>query len=324
MAIRPYSPEDEDAVVALWDDAGLLVNPLNDPRQDIALCLSSGHGTLLLEEEDGEIIGAVMVGHDGHRGWVYYLGTATGKRHAGVGRRLMAACEEWLKQRGLPKLQLMVRNSNTRAIGFYQRCGYLCEPTAVMSRRLDGHVRKAGGQTEDQPVVVTYLEMTEMPRLPAFTPKAKQLAVLRAHEITVGFYRYLYDAVGRDWVWTDRKVVADEDLVLQLRDPAVDVYVLYVDGAPAGYYELDGREDGVIDLAYFGLIGDYIGRGLGPFLLRHAIETAWARGPDRVTVNTCTLDHPKALPMYQRCGFRPYKQVEGPAPWQKIDAVSAP
>lgn len=325
MDIRTYDSGDEAAVIALWQDADLLVNPLNDPRKDIALCLDSGHGTLLVAEGDGgAIVGAVMVGHDGHRGWVYYLATATDRRHAGLGRRLMSACEAWLTDRGLPKIHLMVRESNTRAIGFYQRCGYLAEPTAVLSRRLDGHLRKTGGQREDEPVVITYLEMTAPPSLPSFTPLATQVAVLQAREVTVGFYRYLYDAVGRDWLWTDRKVISDEDLALHLRDPRVEVHVLYVDGAPAGYFELDGREDGVVDLAYFGLIGDYIGRGLGPFLMRHAIETAWAKEPSRLTVNTCTLDHPSALPMYQRCGFQPYRRVEVPAPWQKLDAVVGP
>ena len=324
MTVRAYLPADEDAVVALWDDAGLLVNPLNDPRRDIALCLNSAHGTLFVAEIDGAIVGAIMVGHDGHRGWIYYLATSADRRHAGLGRQLLDASETWLRERGLPKIHLMVRHSNTQAIGFYQRCGYLCEPTAVMSRRLDGYLRQTGGQREDEPVVVTYLEMTEPPTLPSFTPRERQLAVLRAREITVGFYRYLYDAVGRDWLWTDRKVVSDEDLAMQLRDPQVDVHVLYVDGMPAGYFELDGREAQVIDLAYFGLIRDFIGRGLGPFLLRHAIETAWAKQPQRLTVNTCTLDHPSALPMYQRFGFRPYRRIETPAPWQKIDAISMP
>lgn len=325
MAIRGYETADEDAVVALWQDAGLLVNPLNDPHQDIALCLDSGHGTLFVSEMNGRIDGAIMVGHDGHRGWIYYLATAPDSRHAGLGRGLLAAAERWLAERKLPKAHLMVRHSNTRAIGFYQRCGYLCEPTAMMSRRLDGHLRQTGGQREDEPVVVTYLEMTAPPTLPKFTPHGRQIAILQAREITVGYYRYLYDAVGREWMWTDRKVISDEDLSLVLRDPRVEVHVLYVDGVPAGYFELDWRtEEDTVDLAYFGLIGDFIGRGLGPFLLSHAIETAWAKEPRRMTVNTCTLDHPSALPMYQRCGFEPYRREEGPAPWQKFDAVSAP
>lgn len=321
MRIRVYEPADEDAVVALWQEAGLLVNPLNDPRRDIALCLETGHGTLFVANDGDRVNGAIMVGHDGHRGWIYYLATARDSRHSGLGRALLNSAEAWLSERGLPKVHLMVRNSNTRAIGFYQRCGYLCEPTAMMSRRLDGHLRRTGGQAEDEPVVVTFLEMDAPPVLPKFTPHAKQIAVLRAHEITTGFYRYLYDAVGRDWMWTDRKVVSDEDLALILRDPAVEVHVLYVDGAPAGYFELDGREEDIVDLAYFGLISDFIGRGLGPFLLAHAIDTAWAKNPRRMTVNTCTLDHPSALPLYQRCGFQPCRRVESPAPWQKFDAV---
>jgi GNAT superfamily N-acetyltransferase len=106
-----------------------------------------------------------------------------------------------------------------------------------------------------------------------------------------------------------------------LDDPAVSVHVLYVDGTPAGYFELDGRAGDTVDLAYFGVMPEFIGLRLGPWLLGQAIGMAWDRDPARVTVNTCTLDHPKALPLYQRFGFEVYDRKDVPAPWQRGDTV---
>jgi GNAT superfamily N-acetyltransferase len=93
-----------------------------------------------------------------------------------------------------------------------------------------------------------------------------------------------------------------------IHDPAVSIHVLYFDGVPAGYVELDSRVDREIELAYFGLLPEFIGRGLGSWLLNWALDTAWNREPSRIWVNTCNLDHPKALPCYQRAGFEPYRQ----------------
>ena len=81
--------------------------------------------------------------------------------------------------------------------------------------------------------------------------------------------------------------------------------MLYVEGVPAGYFELDRREEGVVDLAYFGLLPPFVGKKLGPYLLYQAVEQAWSYEPEKVTVNTNTMDHPKALPLYQKFGFKP-------------------
>ncbi len=107
-----------------------------------------------------------------------------------------------------------------------------------------------------------------------------------------------------------------------IQDPRVDVFVLYVDGAPAGYFELDRRPEPDIDLAYFGIMPEFTGRRLGPYLLAQAIEAAWRHEPRRLTVNTCTLDHPKALPLYQRFGFRTYDKQTVPAPWRRGDDIA--
>jgi ribosomal protein S18 acetylase RimI-like enzyme len=139
-AIRPYRETDEAAVTGLWQACGL-TRPWNPPARDIALVRGSGHGEILLAEEAGEIVGSVMVGHDGHRGWVYYLATDPSRQKQGIGRRLMAAAEEWLADRGVRKCELMIRRTNEAAAGFYARLGYDREPVLVMSRWLDGTQR---------------------------------------------------------------------------------------------------------------------------------------------------------------------------------------
>lgn len=158
-------------------------------------------------------------------------------------------------------------------------------------------------------VVVTYLEMTAPPSRPAApAPGGFRLTLMRAERPDPGFYRYLYGAVGRRWLWVDRAVMSAEALIEILADPRVEVYVLYVAGVPAGYAELDRRVEGEVELAYFGLTPDCIGRGLGRYLLDWAVAAAWTSAPQRVWVHTCSLDHPRALQAYQRAGFRVYRQ----------------
>ena len=140
MQIRPYQPGDLAGVVALWQACGL-TRPWNDPATDIAFCIASPAAALLMgwDENPGSTsapIGSVMVGHDGHRGWVYYVAVDPTRQGEGLGAQLMAEAEAWLKARGAPKLQLMVRSTNARAIGFYERLGYQTEPVATMSKWL--------------------------------------------------------------------------------------------------------------------------------------------------------------------------------------------
>jgi GNAT superfamily N-acetyltransferase len=158
-------------------------------------------------------------------------------------------------------------------------------------------------------VEVTFLRMDRPPEgpRPASPPGAQ---VVLAERCTVGFYRYLYDGVGRHHVWWLRRTLADEQLAGILDDPANSVHVLMHGGEPAGFYELDRRNRPVVNLSYFGLLPHALGRGMGRALLRHAVETAWAGGNTRaLTVNTCTADHPRALPNYLAAGFRPVRAV---------------
>ena len=157
-------------------------------------------------------------------------------------------------------------------------------------------------------VTITYLEMHRRPGSGLRPSPHEPIAILQAHQPTLSFYRYLYCHVGGPWLWYERRAMDNETLRAIIHDPAVSIHVLYFDGVPAGYVELDSRVDREIELAYFGLLPEFIGRGLGSWLLNWALDTAWNREPSRIWVNTCNLDHPKALPCYQRAGFEPYRQ----------------
>ncbi len=318
MRIRPYKPADEAGLIALWRASDLLVNPLNDPLRDIRFCLESGHGEILVGEADGRVVASAMLGHDGHRGWIYYVATEPGLRDGGIGRAIMEAAEDRLSAQGVPKVELLVRDGNYKVIGFYQRIGYVMEPRALLSKRLDGVSVPMGGAKSDDDVVITFLEMTERPALPRVEPTAP-VALLHAKSPTTAFYHYLYDAVGRPWYWIDRKKLSDADLAAIIQDERVEIHVLHVEGVPAGFFELDRRRMPSVDLAYFGIMPDFIGRRFGPYLLGCAIDMAWNGGASRLTVNTCTLDHPAALPMYQRSGFQPYDRLRVPPPWRRGD-----
>ncbi|WP_376088298.1 GNAT family N-acetyltransferase [Roseomonas sp. CCTCC AB2023176] len=164
-------------------------------------------------------------------------------------------------------------------------------------------------------VEVTFLRMEAPPADPA-PPLPDGVGVLRLPRPTVGFYRYLYDTVGRDYCWWLRRTVSDGRLGRILADPAVSIHVLYRDGEPAGFYELERRPDRTINLGYFGLMPHVIGAGLGRPFLRDAVDTAWAERPDGLTVNTCTADHPRAMPNYLAAGFTVTRRVreEWPIP----------
>ncbi len=157
-------------------------------------------------------------------------------------------------------------------------------------------------------VTVTFLRMDRAPTDPSPSlPTSCQ--VVRASECTVGFYRYLYDTVGAAHVWWLRRTMSDRELAALLRDLLVGVHVLYCAGEPAGFFELDGRAWPDVNLSYFGLLPHALGRGFGYPFLRHAIDLVWRQGARGMTVNTCTADHPRALPNYLRAGFRPLRQV---------------
>jgi GNAT superfamily N-acetyltransferase len=158
------------------------------------------------------------------------------------------------------------------------------------------------------PTRVSYLEMTAPPAMPPLRPPRPDLEVRAARPATVSYYRYMYDAIGREWTWFERKRLAHDELRAILADPAVEVNVLWVAGVPAGYAELDRRQPPDIELGYFGLLPEFVGRGLGRYLLDWTIHHAWRSGPRRFWLHTCDLDHPRALDVYRKSGFRVYDE----------------
>ena len=192
-----------------------------------------------------------------------------------------------------------------------------------MNDRGDAGAGAAGRKGAERTVLVTvtYLEMTSPDQRTAPPEWAEPATVLHAERPTISFYRYLYDTVGADWDWFERRRLSDEALAAIIHDDAVEVFVLYVRGVPAGYVELDRRVEHELEIAYFGLMPDYVGRGFGPCLLGWALERAWSYRPRRVWLHTCSLDHPKALSVYRRAGFEVYDRGVLPVETTLLDLV---
>jgi ribosomal protein S18 acetylase RimI-like enzyme len=135
VIIRTYRPTDEMALVALWRVTGL-VRSVNDPHRDIARKVERDANGLLVADINGEVVGSVMVGYDGHRGWINYLAVVPAGQMGGVGRALVAAAEARVAAFGGPKVNLQVRSGNAAAVGFYERLGYRVDDVVSMGRRL--------------------------------------------------------------------------------------------------------------------------------------------------------------------------------------------
>jgi hypothetical protein len=137
LTIAPIGDADITGVIALWQ-ACHLTRPWNDPAADIALARKGSNATVLIGRDSASIIATVLVGHDGHRGWVYYLAVDPGHRHKGYGRVMMDAAEGWLRGHGIEKLQLLVRPDNSQAKEFYQSLGYSEQERIIYAKWLDG------------------------------------------------------------------------------------------------------------------------------------------------------------------------------------------
>lgn len=135
VRIREYRADDEEAVVSLWV-ACELTRPWNDPRRDIARKLADSPELLLVGEQDGQVVGTVMAGYDGHRGWINYLAVGPAWQRRGLGRALVDAAEERLAALGCAKINLQVRDENEAARGFYEAIGYRLEPIVSFGKRL--------------------------------------------------------------------------------------------------------------------------------------------------------------------------------------------
>lgn len=164
---------------------------------------------------------------------------------------------------------------------------------------------------------ITHLEMTAPPAHRVPMPLGPRLAVLRAKEMPLAFYRYLYEQVGKAHHWLLRRDLGDAELSALIHAGHTEIHVLYVEGSPAGFFELDlSRLPGEAEILYFGITPDFQGRGLAKFFLSEAVFAAWAHEPGRLVIHTNTLDSPRALQLYQRAGFSPYAWSEETVePW---------
>lgn len=160
-------------------------------------------------------------------------------------------------------------------------------------------------QTAPIAVHITALEMTAPPKQSMPVPVNVHTAILSAPDIPLAFYRFLYRQVGSRWHWVDRLRMDDATLAATLGNKRNSVTVLYVNGAPAGFFELLQVDDDTIELSHFGLLERALGLGIGKWFLLQTLYAAWALGPKRVTVTTNNLDHPRALQLYQMFGFSP-------------------
>ena len=141
LVIRPFGEGDLAAVRALWEACGLTV-PWNDPARDIAFCQASADAEVFVGKEEDRLVATVMTGHDGHRGWLYYVAVDPALQGRGLGRRMVDHAESWLCRLGVPKVNLMIREDNEAVARFYDALGYAREPRVVMSRFLKNDTEK--------------------------------------------------------------------------------------------------------------------------------------------------------------------------------------
>jgi GNAT superfamily N-acetyltransferase len=154
--------------------------------------------------------------------------------------------------------------------------------------------------------IVTSLEMTAPPDDAIAPPPG--VALRRVERPDLDWYRRLFRSVGEEWLWFSRLRMSDDELAATIHNPAVAVHVLTVDGIEAGMLELDYREAQACEISFFGVTRDFIGKGVGRYMMREAIARAWSSPIGRLWVHTCTLDHPAALQFYRNSGFRAYQQ----------------
>ena len=156
--------------------------------------------------------------------------------------------------------------------------------------------------------VVTYMEM-RTPSAMAEAATTSEFQIRRVTQPDLNWYRRLYRRIGESWLWFSRLRMSDAELRAVLDDPAIDVFVLSFDGEDHGLLELDRRRMPDIEITFFGVTTEMIGKGAGRALLAHALPLAWEYRPRRVWLHTCTSDHPTALAFYMKFGFVPYQRA---------------
>ncbi|MHC5307076.1 GNAT family N-acetyltransferase [Bartonella sp. LJL80] len=153
---------------------------------------------------------------------------------------------------------------------------------------------------------VTHLEMLNRSTMHVVPPANMRLAIMRAYEMPVHFYRYLYALIGREHHWVVRRKMDDESLSNLINAEDTQIHILYINGCPAGFAEVSLRKlPQLSEIVYFGLVPDYQGLGLSRFFFNEIVQSAWNSDPEKLIIQTNTLDNPRALQLYQKCGFEP-------------------
>jgi GNAT superfamily N-acetyltransferase len=173
-------------------------------------------------------------------------------------------------------------------------------------------------------VTIRYLEMIAPGDLRVKRLPRSDVAFARVHPAMPELNRFFYAAIGGKWFWLDRRPWTFAQWAEWAERADLETWVLSVDGIPAGYCELLQHDNGEAEIKYFGLLSAFVGRGLGAHLLTEAVTRAWAKGASRVILDTCNLDHPRALENYLARGFREYRSevkrkevpLEAPGPWE--------
>lgn len=155
--------------------------------------------------------------------------------------------------------------------------------------------------------VITYLEMRTPPAR-TFTTTL-DLRLRRVHQVDPEWYRQLFRSIGEDWLWSTRLRLSDQELISILHGPATELFALEHSEKDCGLLELDRSRPPDVEISFLGLTRNMIGKGAGQFLLSEALKIAWSYRPARVTLHTCTMDHPHALLFYMKAGFVPYKRA---------------
>lgn len=152
---------------------------------------------------------------------------------------------------------------------------------------------------------ITHLEMTARPKTSLPYPANLHTAVMRVTDIPLSFYRFIYRQVGARWNWVDRLRMSDKKLTQLLHSQTAHIHVLYINGAPSGFFEFHELDDGLVELTHFGLMEHALGLAVGKWFLQQALYAIWDFEPQKVIVTTNNLDHPRALQLYQMFGFSP-------------------
>ncbi|MFK7903457.1 MAG: GNAT family N-acetyltransferase [Nitratireductor sp.] len=153
---------------------------------------------------------------------------------------------------------------------------------------------------------VTHLECNNPATKPILQPSRPRLALLKAERMPIQFYRYLFEQVGKKQHWYSRRVMSDDEVYSIIHASTTHIHVLYADGSPAGFFELDASNlPDSVEIVFFGLTTSFQGLGLGKWFLSAAISNAWNLKPQKLILQTNTLDHPAALRLYQSQGFSP-------------------